>query len=334
MAATASEVEPVLPQSPFATLGTLVHKGLEDGLSREDILRKAVAPSTRVASAVSREGTVSLVEAVGRSNIRVRIARMPLRREHDEPPAGDGSPGSRSEYRVTGFDGEVVGVIDHVRWSQDEVTITDFKTGAIRDEMGDVREAYFLQLIAYGSLLRESGETRAIRLRLIGIDAVFDSRLEESHELRVRDLIMRGISRLPRGRAEGAENLATTGLHCWECGFRPRCAAYLRSAHGLWLEDPASHSGFVADVWGVIEETERFDGNWLVKIRDADERRNSVFGVPDHLLEDPRIPSSEVYFFGIRPLRSSTSASGHNFEIVARKPHLSAHGATVFVKST
>jgi len=275
----ASGNEPLLPPSPVAELGSVVHRLLEaaargqldDGgngkiqATWEALISQAEKKMSKLAL---RKYQVPLCKSIPDFEVRkLRAYHRAAEIAHDVFLMKDGLHKRSSEpigfeLWVESNDGLVGGYIDRVMLTKDGVILSDFKSGAILDFgteecSGEIKREYKEQLKLYAALYRLKCGTWPIRLEVIplqGSPAEVAFEREESERLLAEASIFlqfsnQRIAKVQNGDAEITSLASPKAVHCRFCLFRPACQAYW-SARQMNLEEkwPADVRGFLKEM--------------------------------------------------------------------------------------
>lgn len=292
---TASGNEPLLPPSPLAELGSVIHRLLEaagrgqlDGGANEkieatweELLLQAEKKMTKSAL---RKHQVPLCKSIPDYEVRkLRACRKAAEIAHDAFFFQDGLHKQSSE--PTGFelwveshDGLVGGYIDRVTITKDGAVLSDYKSGAIsefatEEGSGEIKQAYKEQLKLYAALYRLSNGAWPVRLEVVplqGAPVEIGFEPEESERLLsdARSFLHVANGRIAEVEGGGAtiDGLASPqAVHCRLCLFRPACKAY-------WIARQLKpQEKWPADVSGFIRETTRLrNGKVCMRIGEGD----------------------------------------------------------------
>ncbi len=330
----------VLPSSPEAKLGSLVHEAISDRSrpARQALLdlRRQILEGRHTVRSACKAGDVPLRDAVGASRCLARIPLLPERkndaREHETATADrQGSYSRQTERSLISADGELQGRADLVEfWEDDSARVTDFKTGRIWVEPETVSPGYQLQVEAYGHLLIEAALASKVVIRLVGADGVWETPLYQEARVRVQRHVAVIRKRAPRDTDLEARDLASFGEGCRWCRHRLGCGSYQDSAIAAWSSGEQNWK-LPLDTWGTVVSIES-ERNDLVRVQllDAAGRAVCIFGVPQALVRNARA-GSRVAFFSLRQLTRSSRGHPHNFRIVWDRIDECAHAAYVLL---
>ena len=312
----AGKQPPLLPSSPHAHLGTVIHRFWEEVWKRRIGDHEMIAlwqhlidrEQKTMRATWLEEHLAPLQNALPDYETRRQLCFL---RQWPQP---GGFTEKTTENILTGpekpvWDGdtpessEVYGLIDLVTADGDDYTIVDEKTGAVLTETGNVKEEYQLQLRLYAALFeRRSGiwPTRLIvrdllqRSHSVTFTSQECSQLLSEAQQTLRDTnkhILQGAT---------AEDLAAPAPdECRYCGYRPACPAYWKARHtgGEWPHD----------VRGTISEapfTQR-NGNLRVVIGGA-EKDIAVCDLSRHPDVNSLRAGSTVAIYSVRPEMTHT----------------------------
>lgn len=255
------------PNDP-AELFTLAYKHLREEL-RADPSRAAFAELAEVLGAADWSGfrawVLSRCEASGRMSASRQRGRV-----------FDGA----KQIRLTGVEVPLTsealrlkGRADRIRQPAAETyEIRDFKSGAILDDDGEVKESVALQLQAYGLMFLEAKPGAELVL-VVDIGNEIPVAFDEAARARARERIETLLIPVPAAGRYSMESLATPGADCLGCGVRHRCSAYLARAPSWWLAYPDMSARISYDVWGTIQAMSEGAGGIDVTLEDAAGRR-------------------------------------------------------------
>lgn len=291
----ASGNEPLLPPSPLAELGSVIHQLIEvAGRGQLDGGGKAKVDATwdELISEVEKKMTlrrlskhqVPLTRSIPDFEVRkLRACRRAAEMAHDALRDHDGR--DRQSLEPTGFElwvendaGQVGGYIDRVMMTEDGVVLCDYKSGAVLDSgtgegPGDLKRAYKEQLLLYAALYQIKCGAWPVRLEVVPLQGnpvkvVFKpedaERLLAGASAFLRAANKR-IAQVENGSAETTSLASPKAAHCRFCLFRPACQAY-------WIaKGHESQEKWPADVQGFLRETTRLRfGKVSMRIAECD----------------------------------------------------------------
>ena len=246
-----SDQSPLLPASPRARLGTIVHRLLElasNGLlvSREESIEKAwsgivVDVESRMSSSWIEQSLVPLSRTVNDfevQRLRAWNRAMQLMQPTPAEELAVQKTGFGCEIWVQSTDGAVGGYIDAVYQDESGRVIRDFKTGPILEENGNdeaIHPDYLVQIKLYAALYHETFGLWPTHVELVPVQgealttAVNQGECEELLQAAKRkrfEVNNRIRAALSKGR-EGITSLASPSVsNCRFCLWRPGCNAY------------------------------------------------------------------------------------------------------------
>lgn len=331
--------DPVLPPTPSAILGRLLHNAIsEEKTGRpgaiKGVIRKILDREILIDSRASESGEVALRDAVGVSYLLRRMPRDNRDREIIPPNVEQRErigepPLKRSvERTLTSTTLELRGRLDLLEVRGDWARVTDYKTGSIWKDTGEPKEEYLLQLVAYGLLVQDNGLASNIELRLIGADGEWSNRLDAT----AIHPVIRGLKHLKTqiqiGHVVRSDDIAQVGSACQYCDYRPSCPSYAAQAPSLWDTNEEVGYRLPNDTWGRIEGLETAPDGFRVYLADASDRYVCVFGVPKRFVKNS-LPGDNIAFFSLKALTHENPP--RNFRLASDRSHNSAHAALVIL---
>jgi hypothetical protein len=199
------------------------------------------------------------------------------------------------------------GRIDFVSVGDNEVTVSDFKSGKVFDRDGNLNEQTSRQLRLYALAILELAPKIKVALRVFSRGTESFERFDEQTKTEMFEWL-RGITDVLRTGAQiSAPELASIGPQCARCDVRPVCPAYLSAVFELWkqtdtpFELPLDTAGTVTDV------REQGDGYFSVKIVDY-----AVRTVKIHRLTPDRVrgiaANQIIWFFDLASIETKMPA--------------------------
>jgi hypothetical protein len=235
-----------------------------------------------------------------------REAQHPLDQVEGETPFEE--PGENAARLDVGPEAWVVcptwrllGRVDEVAEAEDgALELSDFKSGVIVDDEGELLEHHAVQVRLYALAVEALAPGRPVRIYLDGAE-----RLQVPWTADVRascaEEVGEILSRFRTGAVLAANDLAQPGTWCRSCRLRPGCSAYLEAAPTWWLNRGDAPRPLPWDVWGVIETARRDDGTLTLEIRDAAERAVRVEGLDVRRGIGALNAGDRVYLFDLKP---------------------------------
>jgi hypothetical protein len=276
---TASGNEPLLPPSPLAKLGSVIHHLLEAagrghldgggnrtiGAAWDELVSQAEKKMTLSAL---QQHQVPLSRSIPDFEVRkLRACRRATEIAHDAFLSQDDLP--RQSSGPTGFelwveskDGLVGGYIDRVTMTKAGVVLSDYKSGALFDfgrgeGAGELKRAYKEQMELYAALYRAEYGNWPVWLELVPlqgtpVEVAFDHEGAERLLAEASTFLCaanKRIAEVMNGNAEITDLALPQAVHCRLCLFRPACQAY-------WIaRKQESEEKWPADVKGFLRET-------------------------------------------------------------------------------
>jgi len=324
--------EPLLPPSPVAELGSVIHQLLElagrgqldgggktqvDAAWGELILEVEKKMTLRRLS----KHLVPLTRSISDFEVRkMRACRRAAEIAYDALRAHDDH--DKNSLVPTGFElwvenktGEVGGYIDRVMRTEDGVVLCDYKSGAILDsrtgaDPGDLKREYKEQLMLYAALYQIKRGAWPVRLDVVSLQGnpvkvVFEP---EDAELLLAEASTflyaanERIAQVENGNAETTSLASPLAAHCRFCLFRPACQTY-------WIaKERESQEKWPSDVQGFLRETTRLhNGKVSMRIAETDSCTSditTVSGLADssdrHPLLHRILIKSRVAIYGLK----------------------------------
>lgn len=328
---TAAGNPPLLPPSPLAELGTVIHellgaagRGELEGGGHDRIettwLDLVSRAEMRMARSALQRHQVPLSRSIPDYEVRrlrafhraAEIAGVAVRGHVGRPRQGSEHTGC--EVWVESNDGRIGGYIDRAKMTPEGVVLSDYKSGAVlvSDENASsrmARRAYKEQLMLYATLYRLTFGVWPVRLEAVPLQGAavavpFDA--AEAEGLHADAVVFlqdanRRIAEIEIGRGKAAELASPRSGHCRLCLFRPACQAY-------WFARTQSpQEKWPSDVRGVVHETTCLrNGKVCMRIAQSDQPgascmtvRNLTDDTTRHPLLHKTQPGSRVALCGL-----------------------------------
>ncbi len=301
---TAAGNEPLLPVSPLAELGSVIHRLFEaagrgqlHGGRKEKVdatWNELVLDAERnMARSTLRQHQVPMSKSIPDFQVRkLRACRRAAEIAHDAFRAYDGR--SRQSPQSTGFelwvesdDGQVGGYIDRVTMTEEGAVLCDYKSGAVLDPgtgdgSSEPKRPYKVQMELYAALYRLKSGVWPIRLEIVPLQGTpvevrFDpenaKRLLAEARVFLRSANKR-IAEAEDGSTEIIDLASPRSMYCRLCLFRPACQAY------WFAKRQESQEKWPIDVEGFLRETTRLrNGKVCMKIAEDDSPKSSFITV-------------------------------------------------------
>jgi len=293
---SASKQPALLPVSPTARIGSIVHKIIEmasvgkinDNSQFDKMWQEEVANhETAMNSNLLERHLVPLEETSDDYEVKKYMARKMIRSfassgEPKEAQARKNVPEAWLETRDT----KIGGKIDLVQETPDGICLSDFKTGKIIDEIhGTPREEYALQIKIYAGLIHEVRGEWPKKLSIVGID-------QSVHEIAFSPAECSAILEEARKLLDDANKMIIEGKTpsdfaspspeaCKYCLFRPGCTKYWQARQDTdeWPLDVIGHikeKGFSGNKMGKLV----IEGNGKTYTIRALDGRHGLFSRP------------------------------------------------------
>ena len=329
---SASGNEPLLPSSPLAELGSVIHRLLEvAGRGQLDGGRNGKVDATwkdlisqaekKMALSALRQHQVPLSRSIPDFEVRkLRACHRAAEIAHDAFQSDDNR--SRQCPHPTGFelwveshDGQVGGYIDRVTMTKDGVILLDYKSGVILSPgtgggPGELKRTYKEQMELYAGLYRLKCGAWPIGLRILPlqgtpVEVVLDPENSERLLAEANKFLCAAnerIAEVKNGSAEITVLALPQAVHCRLCLFRPACQAY-------WIaREQESQEKWPADIRGVLRETTRLrNGKVCMRIAQGNSATSSFFTIRNltdctdrHPLLHHTQPGSRVAIYGLK----------------------------------
>lgn len=207
------------------------------------------------------------------------------------------------------------------------VHVAEFKSGKVTGPDGLPKEAYLVQIAAYGLLVKElwspPGE---VALELAGPSSAWEGKLDEQLEKPVTSLLAGLRERLPKHVQLDAAELASPGLHCHSCAYRPACPAYLAAL------DAQAPDVSPCDIAGMVLEVEHQQEAVSLRVKSQHGRTVAIRGIPEPV-ESALEPGSYIRAFslGIFDILPKAAFPANFFAYRSDDPRQSSFGAFVSV---
>lgn len=277
---TASKQAPLLPSSPAARLGSVIHRLLQEAgegllgggnnaavesewLKLVEIAEGEMRESWLEQSLVPLSKTVPQYEV---RKIRACTKATEIAKESFRHPQASGTLAvNRFESWVETPDGLVGGSIDQVKETSGGAILQDFKSGHVIDSEAqttrpEVKEEYKLQLKLYAALFASKHGRWPVKLEVVPLqgptrEVLFDADecnqlLEEAvSSLKQLNERIELASRQPTAPASIRTFANPSPANCRFCVFRPCCEAF-QAAKDVGTCD----ASWPRDVWGVVSD--------------------------------------------------------------------------------
>src|ERR1022692_3420206 len=150
----------------------------------------------------------------------------------------------------------IQGRIDFLRVETDRtIEISDFKSGDVFDDSGEVEESTAIQLQLYALAVLEVSSGARLELRVVSRGGSAHMKFDSDEQEGIREWLSRRTSVLSEGSLVRAEEVAVMGPQCRTCPVRVVCPNYRTSVAALW-QTPFQGIPLPLDTAGRILEIE------------------------------------------------------------------------------
>jgi hypothetical protein len=152
------------------------------------------------------------------------------------------------------------------------IQVTDYKTGRVLDDDGNMSANIVLQLRLYGLAILECLPQALVQPYVRSREEYYAIPFTPEDVWRTENERQELFSRLPSGQSQRAEPLAELGLHCRTCRIRHVCPRYRNNAAPLWAK-PTAEFSLALDICGSILRWEKWhDGTYTLTLKDSTDR--------------------------------------------------------------
>lgn len=312
-----------LIESPWAVVGTLVHRAIQIADGRlnimevfEELVRRR---EIELLEDSRRRHFVPLRGVIGEGGWSSRLAIIESRRGSGEP-----LPLSRLDFKKDLA--PVVPHSDHEVWLESEllglrgsadllefigdhsIRITDWKTGSTMNSDGEVKVSYRLQLAAYRMLVREQWPDRKVETYLFNGEPLL-VQVTSDDEVAVRQSVS-VIKRAIDGRSDArAEDLAFLGTECADCTIRHRCPTYMGELRRTGRGMLATEGQWFGDVLGSVSSLQTRGDTTVVNLT-LPSGATAQMRLTSGRTEVSGLKGQTVVGFGLIPLARRSRATG------------------------
>ncbi|WP_258087094.1 PD-(D/E)XK nuclease family protein [Xenorhabdus bovienii] len=196
--------------------------------------------------------------------------------------------------------------------------IFDFKTGNVTDEQNQPKEAYLLQIAAYGMMVKELVPEMSIGLVLTGVSDSWTGMLDKHLTEWATSIIENLNELLQRNIPLSVYGLARPGMHCSGCSSRCSCPVYvekLREQMQLFCVD-RQYGG--RDIYGHLLEVESESNLLTLKVLLEDGSVVKVFRMPASAIHEPtKITGKKIALYGLKTFNElSAGRFPRNFYVI------------------
>ncbi|WP_172628179.1 RecB family exonuclease [Bradyrhizobium ivorense] len=344
----------LLPGGPAAARGILAHRVIEqwfkgEGSDDPATVFAAIYEALReeLMADPARTAFADLAEVFGPaewSGFRAWVLRRcetlgrnyPGRRRGETSDRTGHRPLLGAEVSLTSEALRLKGRADRIRRvAAESYEIRDYKSGAVLDDDGEVKESIALQLQAYGLMFLEAMPSAEVTL-IVDVGKEIPVGFDEATRARARERIEALLAPVPEAGHYPMESLAKPGADCLGCRIRHLCRAYLTQAPSWWLAYPDKSARISYDCWGTVQAVNA--GAMDVTLKDAAGRRIRV----DRLAHRHGIAASfvgrAIWLFDLESPGPSRDFKGNRYhprvfyELPRDRRERRAWGAQVFLE--
>ncbi len=291
--AEAFDRKPLLPISPNAYFGTVLHKVLElisKGIikNEEEFNRMFDDQVKTVESYLQKNGYnffIPLQKNVKDFGLKKILLKKHLRRATEQPRTQN-STRYFSEKWIESKDNLIAGKIDLVIESENEIEIIDFKTGEITEDILDdtgevfpeIKEEYKQQLKLYAYLYFENTNKFPVNLSLIDL-----AKLKYSIEFSIaecNEIYQQAKNLLHSANEEiikGTFSANPTEINCKYCLYRPACSFFQKL-----LETNDS----LNDVSGLVKNVVKYQNGNVSVFLNSSTSENTITSFPSEKYDE------------------------------------------------
>lgn len=291
--AEAFDKKPLLPVSPNAYFGTVLHKMLEliakGGVKNDDDFNKMFDEQVKaVEDNLQKNGYsffIPLQKNVKDFGLRKILLKKHLRTVSEQPAKPSGVK-FYSEKWFESKDKLLAGKIDLIIETENETKIIDFKTGAIAEDVLDdagevfseVKEEYKEQLKLYAYLYFENTGKFPNNLSLVDLaKQEFTVSFSQSECSSIFDEAKKLLRSTNDSISKGTFAANPTEVNCKYCLYRPACSFFLKQ---IETDYPFN------DVSGSVKNVVRYQNGNVSVFLESGARQLTVTSFPSEIFEE------------------------------------------------
>lgn len=291
--AEAFDKKPLLPVSPNAYFGTVLHKMLEliakGGVKNDDDFNKMFDEQVKaVEDNLQKNGYsffIPLQKNVKDFGLRKILLKKHLRTVSEQPAKPSGVK-FYSEKWFESKDKLLAGKIDLIIETENETKIIDFKTGAIAEDVLDdagevfseVKEEYKEQLKLYAYLYFENTGKFPNNLSLVDLaKQEFTVSFSQSECSSIFDEAKKLLQSTNDSISKGTFAANPTEVNCKYCLYRPACSFFLKQ---IETDYPFN------DVSGSVKNVVRYQNGNVSVFLESGARQLTVTSFPSEIFEE------------------------------------------------
>ncbi|CAI0725304.1 RecB family exonuclease [Serratia ficaria] len=198
------------------------------------------------------------------------------------------------------------------------IRVVDFKTGKVLDETNQPKDHYFLQIAAYGMMVKEQIPDVDIELELAGASDSWLGHLDKILNDRLIHILSKLNNTLPLNKTFYAEALVQTGKHCVTCISRCSCPVYREKLQQHLQQHQFGPTFSDYDIIGRLLDVEEGDSLITLRVQLANGYTIKVFRIPSQIFpESERIVGRLLSMYGLNRLgRSAEGSFPRNFYVI------------------
>lgn len=322
--ANAFKFQQLLPVSPNAYLGSVLHKMIEliskriikDNLEFETEWRSLIAAKETELQSTGSGAMTPLKHFCDDFALKKLKVKCLLNKQVAPFKSSASVMKSRSaEERVTNPENTVVGIVDLIIQNGDYVSLLDFKTGAIYkeslDEYGElsVKKDYEYQLKLYAYLYYQKTGVIPKRLFVVTLDnAYIEIRFTMAECQAIYANVVKFLGEINEKIKKGNFlALANCNLdNCKFCGYRPACKYY-----DTWMD---ANSADTKDLKGKLLKINVFGNNTVGLEMEVTGKKALINGFNPDLKEDLEMNiGQEVKIYNLKKSKTSLNAFANHY---------------------
>ncbi|MCX2582725.1 PD-(D/E)XK nuclease family protein [Pedobacter sp. MR22-3] len=274
----------LLPPSPYASYGTVLHKISE--LITKGVIRNEQGFERAFSSEVLRIETTLTQSGWGMGVPLSRFVKdytmkkiflrsqLPVYNYH---PARNGRSEVLSEHWLESKDKTVGGFIDRIQEHGGQVEIIDFKTGKVAEQNlpGVLKTDYVNQLRLYAYLYFEQNGRFPDQLSLVDmLGQKYDVKFSSQECIAIFAEAKNILDKINKGVEQGIYYANPREENCGYCLYRPACAAYLRYLGTTEMK---------GDLTGSVSQVSASGGDGINLLMDTDQGQLRISGLSQSL---------------------------------------------------
>ena len=175
--------------------------------------------------------------------------------------------------------------------------MTDFKSGNILDDEGEVEEVTALQLRLYGLAILELAPRTRLELKVVSPAGTTEVTFSKEDIANTSAWLAERISSLPTGEQIEADQLAVVGPQCWGCTARLVCPAYRAAVSDLWKRTDLSTKLPLDTAGSIVEVEPSAEQTTTLRISDLAARIVKIHRLSPTIYSPTHFDRDSVYWF-------------------------------------